>query len=119
MRGISAHGSYIARRIYYPLIRDPYRSNASHRRNLFVLRLQVAQDLIWVWGENGPDAGLESAVTPVPLVPVLDDTGVVDSGRVSTGAIYQRDLPYAWETFMENFLVRSPGSTLNLKKLWT
>ncbi|CAN0374605.1 unnamed protein product, partial [Laminaria digitata] len=65
---------------------------------------QVAQGLIWVWGENGLDAGLESAVTLAPLIPELDDAGGIESGRVNTGSIYQRDLPYAWETFMENVL---------------
>ncbi|CAM9702713.1 unnamed protein product, partial [Laminaria digitata] len=65
---------------------------------------QVAQGLIWVWGENGPDAGLESAVTPAQLVPELDDAEGIESGRVITGTLYQRDLPYAWETFMENVL---------------
>lgn len=69
------------------------------------LCLQVAQGLIWVWGENGVDAGLESAVTPAPLVPELDDTEGIESGRIDTGSIYQRDLPYSWETFMENVLV--------------
>lgn len=69
--------------------------------------IQVAQDIIWVWGDNGPDAGLESAVSPAALIPVLEDAEVVESGRVSTGSIYQRDVPYAWETFVENFLVRS------------
>ena len=76
------------------------------------LFLQVAQGLIWVWGENGLDSGLESAVTPAPLVPELDDTTGIDSGRVTTGSIYQRDLPYSWETFMENVLVSSRWAVL-------
>eukprot|EP00904_Undaria_pinnatifida_P002166 jgi/Undpi1/11950/HiC_scaffold_4.g01649.m1 len=71
---------------------------------LEVYPTQVAQDIIWVWGDNGPDAGLESAVSPAALIPVLEDAEVVESGRVSTGSIYQRDVPYAWETFVENFL---------------
>ena len=66
---------------------------------------QVAQGIIWVWGENGPDAALESAVTPAPLIPELDDAEAVESGRVTAGAIYQRDLPYSWETFIENVVV--------------
>lgn len=64
---------------------------------------QVAQGLLWVWGENGVDAALESAVTPAPLIPELDDA-TIEPGRINIGAIYQRDLPYAWETFMENIL---------------
>eukprot|EP00904_Undaria_pinnatifida_P002163 jgi/Undpi1/11948/HiC_scaffold_4.g01647.m1 len=63
---------------------------------------QVAQGIIWVWGENGPDAVLESAVTSPPLIAELNDAEAVASGRVTAGAIYQRDLPYSWETFLEN-----------------
>lgn len=78
------------------------------RRNLCgCLLLQVAQGLIWVWGENSLNAGLESAATPAPLIPELNDAEGIKSGRVNTGAVYQRDLPYSWETFMENVLVSS------------
>ena len=86
----------------------------SLRRNLRdCLLLQVAQGLIWVWGENSLNAGLESAVTPAPLIPELDDVEGIESGRVNTGAVYQRDLPYAWETFMENVLVRTVVSSFS------
>ena len=68
---------------------------------------QVVQDMIWVWAENGRDAVLESAVTPLARIPELDDVEAVKSGRVTVGAVLQRDLPYAWETFMENVLVSS------------
>lgn len=67
--------------------------------------MQVAQGIIWVWGENGPDAVLESAVTSPPLIAELNDAEAVASGRVTAGAIYQRDLPYSWETFLENVVV--------------
>ncbi|CAN0539734.1 unnamed protein product, partial [Scytosiphon promiscuus] len=62
--------------------------------------IQVAQDLIWVWGENGPDAGLESALTQPALIPELSD-----SGRIVPAPVGHRDLPYGWDTFMENVLV--------------
>ena len=67
--------------------------------------LQVAQGMIWVWGDNGRDAGLESALTPAALVPELNDAEGLKSGRVVALSPYVRDLPYAWETLMENLMV--------------
>lgn len=67
---------------------------------------QVAQGIIWVWGEAGRDAQLESALSPPPLVPELADKELMDSGRVSMLPLTQRDLPYGWDTLMENFVVR-------------
>lgn len=69
-------------------------------------RLQVAQGLVWVWGDNGADAGLESALTPPVLIPALSDSEALESGRVIACPYYQRELPYAWETFLENVMVR-------------
>lgn len=66
----------------------------------------MAQDIIWVWGEAGPDAGLESALAPMPLIPELDDEEGVKDGRVSAMPVSHRDLPYGWDTMMENLLVR-------------
>lgn len=77
---------------------------------------QVAQGIIWVWGDNGPDAVLESAVTPAPLIPELNDAETVESGRVAASSLYQRDLPYSWEIFMENVVV-SQGRTREPKKI--
>lgn len=69
--------------------------------------LQVAQGMIWVWGDNGRDAGLESALTPAALVPELIDAEALKSGKVVALSPYVRDLPYAWETLMENLVVSS------------
>ncbi len=66
--------------------------------------LQVAQDIIWVWGENGPDAALESAVTPAQLIPELDDQEARESGKVKLANIGHTDLAYGWDTFMVGFL---------------
>lgn len=66
----------------------------------------MAEDIIWVWGDNGPDAGLESAVTPAPLIPERSDPELKKQWKVTPGAVYQRDLPYSWETFVENVVVR-------------
>ena len=61
--------------------------------------------MIWVWADNGRDAPLESAIVPVARIPELDDDEAIKSGRVTVGSVLQRDLPYAWETFMENVVV--------------
>lgn len=58
-----------------------------------------------MWGENGQGAGLESALSPLPLIPELGDTEGLESGRVTACPFYQRDLPYSWETFLENVMV--------------
>lgn len=65
--------------------------------------------MIWVWGENSPDAGLESALAQPRLIPELDDIEGIRSGRVVTGKTAQRDLPYGWDTWVENVVVRSFG----------
>ncbi|CAN0352871.1 unnamed protein product, partial [Hapterophycus canaliculatus] len=70
------------------------------------VELQVAQDIIWVWGENGPDAELESALTPAQLVPDLNDKEGLKSGKVEAANIGMNDLAYGWDTLMENLLVR-------------
>lgn len=67
---------------------------------------QVLQGIIWVWGDNGPDAGLESALTLPPLIPALNDAEALEAGRVIACPYYLRELPYAWETFLENVVVR-------------
>ncbi|CAM9359571.1 unnamed protein product [Ascophyllum nodosum] len=59
---------------------------------------QVAQDIIWVWGENGPDAALESAMSS-PALPEMPP-----GKKLLKGAIAQRDLPYGWDVFMENVM---------------
>ncbi|CAN0162824.1 unnamed protein product [Ectocarpus sp. 12 AP-2014] len=65
---------------------------------------QVAQDMVWVWGENGPDAVLESLLTKPALVSALEDKEGIKSGRVVPGVVTQRDLAYSWETFWENVM---------------
>lgn len=61
--------------------------------------------MVWVWGENGPNAALESALTPAQLVPELIDEDAVKSGKVSLGKVGQNDLAYGWDTYMENIVV--------------
>lgn len=73
---------------------------------VYVCSKQVAQDMVWVWGENGPDAVLESLLTKPALVSALEDKEGIKSGRVVPGVVTQRDLAYSWETFWENVMVR-------------
>ncbi|CAM9304440.1 unnamed protein product [Scytosiphon promiscuus] len=63
---------------------------------------QVVQGVIWIWGENGPDSALESAVTPAALTPDLLDEEGVKSGKVVDVGVSFTDIAYGWETFMEN-----------------
>lgn len=58
-----------------------------------------------MWGENGPDAGLESALTQPALIPELSDAEGLESGRIAAAPVGHRDVPYGWDTFMENVLV--------------
>ena len=61
--------------------------------------LQISQDKVWVWGESGPLAALESLSVKPPLNPFLADVeGIqgVDGGEmleVNRPGI--RDLPYS------------------------
>lgn len=61
--------------------------------------------MVWVWGDNGPDAGLESALQSPPLVAELDDAAGLKSGQITPAALSQRDLPYGWDTLIENLVV--------------
>lgn len=76
---------------------------------VYVCSKQVAQDMVWVWAENGPDAVLESLLTKPALVSALEDKEGIKSGRVVPGVVTQRDLAYSWETFWENVMVRVRG----------
>lgn len=60
--------------------------------------------MIWVWAENGPDAALESALTPALLVPELDDREGLASGKVSPANVGQNDLAYGWDTLMVRYV---------------
>lgn len=58
-----------------------------------------------MWGEAGPAAKLQSLLSPPPLVTELDDEDLRKSGRIREIPLTQRDMPYGWETLMENFVV--------------
>ena len=56
--------------------------------------------MIWVWGENGPDAALESALASPALVPELEDKELLESGKLISAGGTHNDMPYGWDTFM-------------------
>ncbi|CAM9148599.1 unnamed protein product, partial [Phaeothamnion confervicola] len=62
----------------------------------------VAQDMIFVWPESGPDAVAAAAAQPPPLVPEMEDVELVTAGRVRPLTVNIRDLPYSWDMFFEN-----------------
>ena len=79
-------------------IKNNPRSKASARPSM------EAQGLVWAWGEAGPDAKLESAMTPALLVHEIE--GVGKSGPAPGGGFRNhwqvRDMPYGWASFFEN-----------------
>ena len=80
------------------------RVKANEKSCAFKRPSMVAQGLVWAWGESGPEAEIESAMTPPLLVPEID--GIGKSGRAACGGFRNhwqvRDLPYGWNAFFEN-----------------
>ncbi len=60
--------------------------------------------MVWVWPDNGPDAVLESLLSQPTLIPGLEDEEGIKTGRITPGALSQRDLAYSWDFFIENVL---------------
>lgn len=58
-----------------------------------------------MWGDNGPDAALESALSLPALTPEIDDEEGLKSGKIVEAGVNHNDLPYGWDTFMENVVV--------------
>ncbi|WP_198648453.1 Rieske 2Fe-2S domain-containing protein [Cyanothece sp. BG0011] len=58
------------------------------------------QGLIWVWGESGEEANVESELRQPRIIPELEDK----SDRVIKLFWYQRDLPFGWDFYMENVM---------------
>lgn len=61
---------------------------------------------MWVWGDNGPDAALESALTPPQLISDLEDKEGLESGRVQPANVGMNNVAHGWDTMMDNLLVR-------------
>lgn len=58
------------------------------------------QGLLWVWGESGNQAQVESESRKPRLIPELEE----QSDRVIESFWYQRDLPFGWDFYMENVM---------------
>ncbi|CAM9167557.1 unnamed protein product [Chrysoparadoxa australica] len=63
-----------------------------------------AQELLWVWPVSGPLAFEQSKLRHPLLIPELEDKELMASGRVVAAAIGIRDLPYGYDTFLDNVL---------------
>lgn len=61
--------------------------------------------MIWVWAESGPDAVLESSLTPPNIVSEVDDEEGIKAGLVVPLTLAHRDMGYSWETLTENVMV--------------
>jgi phenylpropionate dioxygenase-like ring-hydroxylating dioxygenase large terminal subunit len=74
---------------------------------------QVAQGLIWCWGQKGlpgSDVSLQAALKSPLLIEELSDPQY--QGRITPYIWNQRDLPYGWDFFME--VRRAVGCLLSL-----
>jgi phenylpropionate dioxygenase-like ring-hydroxylating dioxygenase large terminal subunit len=63
---------------------------------------QVAQGLIWCWGQMGlpgSDVSLQAVLKSPLLIEELSDPQY--QGRITPYIWNQRDLPYGWDMFME------------------
>ncbi len=75
------------------------------RRGGRLLRVQVRENMLWVWGESGAEAFIHSAAT-TPAVTAELEALPADTRVYRIGKPYSRDLHYSFETLVENFLVR-------------
>lgn len=73
--------------------------NLSNPRSCAVVYpTQERQGLLWVWGESGETAKIESKLKQPRIIPELEEK----SDRIVKMTWSHRDLPYGWELFMEN-----------------
>jgi len=80
---------------------DRIRSNPRSKCGSFPAK--IINGVLWVWPENSENAVLESALTPVPAMPLLSDMdGTIDKSRLFYGPYNFRELPYGADYFLEN-----------------
>jgi phenylpropionate dioxygenase-like ring-hydroxylating dioxygenase large terminal subunit len=72
----------------------------------------VKYGIIFAWGESGLQAAVDASQQEPPSVPQLDDAELMASGRVTLQPLYARQLPFGWEAFIENVVVRPYQSFL-------
>lgn len=58
------------------------------------------QGLLWVWGESGNQAQVESELRKPRIIPELEE----QSDKIINSFWYQRDLPFGWDFYMENVM---------------
>jgi phenylpropionate dioxygenase-like ring-hydroxylating dioxygenase large terminal subunit len=61
-----------------------------------------AQGIIWVWGESGSTAQEESASKPIPIDKRLETALENEQHITYVMPLFQRDLPYDYQTLLEN-----------------
>jgi phenylpropionate dioxygenase-like ring-hydroxylating dioxygenase large terminal subunit len=66
----------------------------------------VKYGVIFAWGESGLQAAVDASQHDPLSVPQLDDAELMASGRVTVQPLYARQLPFGWEAFIENVVVR-------------
>ncbi|GMH40215.1 hypothetical protein BSKO_08119 [Bryopsis sp. KO-2023] len=74
---------------------------SNRRAHATTYPVQVRQGLVWVWGESGAEAYVESAVTPAPLLPEFDQTWE-ENDVANLHWYFVRDLPGSFDMWLEN-----------------
>ena len=66
--------------------------------------VQIINDVLWIWPESGPDANLESALTPAPVMPPPTDKhgNPIPEENILYNTYNFRELPYGADYFLEN-----------------
>lgn len=67
---------------------------------------RVHQDVLFVMPDASPEGWAAAANTPVPHVSELDDDDFTEKGST-----YMRDLPYGYDTLLENLMVSQPAAS--------
>jgi phenylpropionate dioxygenase-like ring-hydroxylating dioxygenase large terminal subunit len=77
------------------------KENPKSKCNSFPVK--IINDVLWVWADSGPNAVLQSELTPVPVMPVVDaDGNPVPEESIIYNKYNFRELPYGADYFLEN-----------------
>lgn len=71
---------------------------ANNRSRATVYPTQIRQGLLWVWGESGEKAKLESQTREPRIIPEIEDS----SKKIGSFFWAFRDFPYGWDFFYRN-----------------
>ncbi|KAK9832817.1 hypothetical protein WJX81_004249 [Elliptochloris bilobata] len=79
---------------------------ASQRSCVASFPTQVAQGMLWVWGDSSAAAHIHAAAKPAPTVAWMDSKDRLrrpDGGKLlPLGDCFMRDVPYSWATMVDN-----------------